>query len=630
MYWSMLQQLIIIIIVIAISHITNTFACFSNGFCSCQPRIPVNTCPCVPRIPLQQKSYATPYVSQQLPSLLIPPPPSYSAPYATYSINTASFSNVHPQSYNQPRYTYNAPQSLPQQPMILSLPQQPVIPTYNNQPSIGTIIGKSKFYTSPYHIPEIQSQEMSPNAVAEVPTIYESQKSNIYGDNLRQIEVSPSIIRSELIDDFNQQTTEQPLLQYTDDITDATLAAQNVGIISSNQQHSIMAANLNSQQAQMTAINNTTNNNIGINERENINKLQRDTSIKQNIGIIIRPLGISRKRHQQNRLLPCSKIINKLKNDDNKTTIINEAQSAIECIALFKTVNSSKFNKNDELKSVKKNNATLPIFGLNNKNYNREVNLNMEKGNISNVRNGIWIIPRKESMKYFKLFNATSLINDQHRYDSKKLLQKQQNSKNDENMSQNGDENKSNGIKRYTNRNMKTIFKEISSNDWTRRNDILFERKFERTKGLNNEKKWSDYENNFYTTYHHQSCRGQILGHLRNGTIMSIAKKCEELDCDATNVRLSGDHVLEITFLKNITARFKNYGNYCVSKKSIGEIKSVNVIFGANGLSYARRYDSESFPKDIRYRNYRETNKHERQIMRFMKPIVIDGTVRVL
>ncbi|VDN95594.1 unnamed protein product, partial [Brugia pahangi] len=191
------------------------------------------------------------------------------------------------------------------------------------------------------------------------------------------------------------------------------------------------------------------------------------------------------------------------------------------------------------------------------------------------------------------------------------------------------------------------IFKEISSNDWTRRNDILFERKFERTKGLNNEKKWSDYENNFYTTYHHQSCRGQILGHLRNGTIMSIAKKCEELDCDATNVRLSGDHVLEITFLKNITARFKNYGNYCVSKnmlgceyeleikflileKSIGEIKSVNVIFGANGLSYARRYDSESFPKDIRYRNYRETNKHERQIMRFMKPIVIDGTVRVL
>ncbi|EJW77122.1 hypothetical protein WUBG_11973 [Wuchereria bancrofti] len=111
---------------------------------------------------------------------------------------------------------------------------------------------------------------------------------------------------------------------------------------------------------------------------------------------------------------------------------------------------------------------------------------------------------------------------------------------------------------------------------------------------------------------------------------MSIAKKCEELDCDATNVRLSGDHVLEITFLKNITGRFKNYGSYCVSKKSIGEIKSDNVMFGANGLSYARRYDSESFRRDIRYRNYRETNKHKGQTMRFIKPMVIDGIVRIL
>ncbi|VDM14471.1 unnamed protein product [Wuchereria bancrofti] len=325
------------------------------------------------------------------------------------------------------------------------------------------------------------------------------------------MQVSPSIIRSESVNDFIQQTTQQPLLQHKD-ITDATLPAQNVGTISSNQQRSIMAANLNSRQAQMTAINNTTNNsknnsNIGKNERknyQNINKLQRDTSIRQNIGVLIRPLGISRKRHQQNRLLPCSKIINKSKNHDNKRTSIDEAQNAIECIALFTSVNSSKFNINDELKSVKKNNATLPIFGLNNKNYNGKLNLNMEKENISNVRNGIWRNPRKESMKYFKLFNGTSFINDQHQYDSNKLLQKQQNSKIDDNMSQNGDENKSDGIKRYTNRSMKTIFEEISSNDWTRKNDISFQRTFERAKGLNDEKKWSDYENNFYTTYHHQ------------------------------------------------------------------------------------------------------------------------------
>lgn len=46
---------------------------------------------------------------------------------------------------------------------------------------------------------------------------------------------------------------------------------------------------------------------------------------------------------------------------------------------------------------------------------------------------------------------------------------------------------------------------------------------------------------------------------------MSVAQKCEELQCDATNVKLSDDHILEITFLKNITGRYRNYGNYCVS-----------------------------------------------------------------
>ncbi|EFO25067.1 hypothetical protein LOAG_03424, partial [Loa loa] len=185
-------------------------------------------------------------------------------------------------------------------------------------------------------------------------------------------------------------------------------------------------------------------------------------------------------------------------------------------------------------------------------------------------------------------------------------------------------------------------FKEISSSGWTRKNDKTFNQTTERIEGLNNAKKQTDYENNYYTTYHHQNllssgnfntiyhhqtCTGRVLGHLRNGTIISVARKCEELDCDGTNVRLSGDHILEIIFLKNITGRFRNYGNYCVSKKSIGEIKSGHTVFQANRLSYARRFYNESIRKNIRYREYRQpNNRREKQIAQSMKPIMVDGT----
>ncbi|OZC06031.1 hypothetical protein X798_06987 [Onchocerca flexuosa] len=125
------------------------------------------------------------------------------------------------------------------------------------------------------------------------------------------------------------------------------------------------------------------------------------------------------------------------------------------------------------------------------------------------------------------------------------------------------------GIGKYDSQDMEamtekgTIKRTSSMGSWTIRSDKLLPRRVGGTARLNSEKENED--RNYYTTYYQQTCIGDVLGYLQNGSLMSVTLKCDELDCDAANVRLSGNRIREIVFLKNISGRFKNYGSYCIS-----------------------------------------------------------------
>ncbi|CAG9529577.1 unnamed protein product [Cercopithifilaria johnstoni] len=610
-YWSVVtaRQLTTITVVISFITNTNTFACFSSGFCSCPTAI--SGCPCAKHAFVQTKSYIAPSISHvsshQLPSLVISPS-SYSASYPSYmSYQSVPLARIsYPQRYNFP-YTYNAPQSLSQQSMV------PSLSSHNSQRSTGNIMGISKNYNQFHHAYGIHSKKLPPNTITEVPLIYESQKhSNEYNENMEQIEVAPSIISSENINDNNQMTTQR--LQRINNIhAVVTLPVQNV----SNQQHSMIAA-INIKQ--MTATNDT-NADVEMNEKMNYQNpivMQRRIYVNQNVSLKRRPLDDTKNRHE-GKLPLCSRKISESGNHN------------IECITLSASSISSKIN--DGLKN------SMEAYTLNDKQFD-EANskLNIRRVNIPNVRSNIRIIPRTESFKHLKFFNAASLRDNHHvpivlqqnHQDSNKFFQKYRNSKNVENMSQKGMNINSIGTEKYIGQNRKVAyakptFKEASSSGWTRKNDRLLRRRFEKMEELNNATKWIDYENRFYTTYHHHTCTGRILGYLRNGTIASVAQKCEELECDATNVRLSEDHILEITFLKNVTGYFRNYGNYCVSKKSVRQVNFDHVVIGTNALSKAHRFYNKSLRDGNTYRAYREANKSGR----FVRPILIDGTAKV-
>ncbi|VBB34237.1 unnamed protein product [Acanthocheilonema viteae] len=187
MYWSMVSQQLIIIVVVAMSHITNTFACFSTGFCPCQTT--VDACSCTQHGTLQPKSYSALFVSHK--SSSSHPSPSYSAPRSSYlPYQPVPISRLpHPQTYNSPYTSYKTSQSLPKQSVV------PSPSSYNIQRSTSNIMGPSKNYNPPYHIYGIHSQKMPSNTVTKVSQIYGPKRpSNELNENLQQIEVAPSII----------------------------------------------------------------------------------------------------------------------------------------------------------------------------------------------------------------------------------------------------------------------------------------------------------------------------------------------------------------------------------------------------------------------------------------------------
>ncbi|KAL3998964.1 hypothetical protein ACH3XW_17230 [Acanthocheilonema viteae] len=577
----MVSQQLIIIVVVAMSHITNTFACFSTGFCPCQTT--VDACSCTQHGTLQPKSYSALFVSHK--SSSSHPSPSYSAPRSSYlPYQPVPISRLpHPQTYNSPYTSYKTSQSLPKQSVV------PSPSSYNIQRSTSNIMGPSKNYNPPYHIYGIHSQKMPSNTVTKVSQIYGPKRpSNELNENLQQIEVAPSIISSnlffflrfgELINDANQIASKR--FQHTDIPNDATLPSQNVVILPNQQQHSIVAAN----SAQMITSFGT-NTGVAINDKTNHQNaiiLQRHSTANQNLDLI-HSFDDPKNRHER-KLSLCRRIINESGNHEN---------IPIKCIALLTSPISSHFN--DGLENVKKNSTGMKAHALNAKEFGANSNLNMKGINIPTVKSSIKIIHRAEPLQNLKSskappsnINHSVTVLKENDHNSNKLLQKYQSSKTDENTSQKGIDDSLIGREKYIGQNIKAAFgkptfKEVSSSGWTRRNDKLLGRTFDRTKGLNNVTEWIDYENSFYTTYRHQTC--------------------------------TGDRILEITFLKNVTGRFRNYGSYCVSKKSVGQVNSSYVIFGANTLSQARRFYNKSIRKGISYRAYREVNKREKQIVR--------------
>ncbi|EFO16118.1 hypothetical protein LOAG_12390 [Loa loa] len=196
------------------------------------------------------------------------------------------------------------------------------------------------------------------------------------------------------------------------------------------------------------------------------------TANDNNIGLI-RPIGNMKKRHQR-MLLSCSSIINKFQNPNNMP-ILNEAQSINECINLFASINSSKFN--DEFKNIPKNNnnATMEIHALNDIYPSANLNLNLRQRNVGlNIRKSIRLIPQTTTttttttttFNQQKLSNTATINNNYipiirqqgRSNNSNKLLQKYQNSKTDEIILQERQDIKPVEIGKYANRNMRTVF----------------------------------------------------------------------------------------------------------------------------------------------------------------------------
>ncbi|VDK85124.1 unnamed protein product [Litomosoides sigmodontis] len=602
MYWSVvLEQLTVI--VVAMSYNANTFACFSNsGFCSC----PTSTagCLCSQHLPLQPKTFIPPPVPLKLPSLLLSPSSSYSAPYPPY-LSHQPISLTHPQRYNF-LYTssYNAPQSVPQQSVLHPLS------SYNSERSIGNLIGTSgNYYPPSYNIYEIHSKKLRPNTIGKIRSISETQKHTS-----EQIEVQPSIISSEHSIHANEMTTVQRVASPTA----ATLVAQNIIVVPHRLQTTTPTRSTVAVAATMTNTI-TRNNATEMSERDATAMQKHRLATNQNY----RSMSDSRRRAGK-RLSLCSKNIGKFENHSGN----NNNNILIECNGLLgRTISSLLSSKSSSSNDgLNENGNRMEVHALNGRRVESNSILNRARINVTSVRSGIRTISQTQSLKHFKSAQALSPELQKKHHSSDKLMQKQRNFKTDGSMSQKAMVINLAATEQHVSQNRKTAFgkptfKEILSSGWTGRSDRLLSQAFGRTRGLHNVTKRIDYDNNFYTTYHHQSCIGQILGYLRNGTIISVAQKCEELKCDATNVKLSDDHILEIIFLKNITGRYRNYGNYCVSKKSVGQISSGRVIFEANMLSRARRLYDRSTQQGVNYGDNGEANQRKRSVKQLLTDV---------
>ncbi|MCP9260561.1 hypothetical protein DINM_003551 [Dirofilaria immitis] len=535
--------------------------------------ISIPSCPCIQQpVPIQQNRYATSFISSNKVSSFYVSPPSYSVPYSSYSYSLANIAPYARIPYSQPynsRYTYNAPQSFPQQSYVPQavpsyVPQ--IVPSYVPQASSppppppsyypevsSNIIPTPGIYNPPgtisqaniptpeiYNPPGITPQAASNNTPAPeiynppgiilqttIPTpeiynppgiILQATSNNtpapkIYNppgiipqESLPSIETETTPIyepqKSEEYGENLQQIEVKPAninselinnayqenTEYGSDNSDTTLPAQNVALVPTTLPSEIVD-NLVPYQSEMTTVETYTNNDNAGNHNQ-----------------VIIPIA-------------------------------GREKSFKECITLLNLLAS-----NTDVQKIETNN-TMDGHALNDNNLRANLNVDNRIGNEPSTRNGTrpLNIHRAKSIK--KLKSSNGLITDnqtitiqQGNGDKIVGYGKNQNSKIGKN-----------NIEKYNSQMMrsifgKEIFKKVSSND------KLFDRTFGRSNQLNNEMRRD--EDNYYITYYHQICTGQILVHLRNGTIISTLLKCNELDCDAMNVRISGNRILEITLLK--------------------------------------------------------------------------------
>ncbi|VDK67442.1 unnamed protein product, partial [Onchocerca ochengi] len=347
-----------------------------------------------------------------------------------------------------------------------------------------------------------------------------------------------------------------------------------------------------------------------------------------NQNILIRQLGKSRKRFQER--LPCFRSFG----DRNQVVmpISGRRKSIKDCITILNLLESSA-----ELKNLNANNA-MNAHTSNDKHSRVNLNMYTRRENKPSMRNGIKRkISRTESLENLKSGgvliadngvvitlqgNRDNIIN----HDYNKSLRKHHNPDIGENMSREKNINLI-GTEKFDSQNTERVtengtIKRVLSGSWTIRRNKLFPRTFGGREQLNNTMKEIE-DKNYYTTYYHQTCTGEVLGHLQNGTLMSVSLKCDELDCAAANVKLSRNRILEIIFLKNITGRFKSYGSYCISKQPIVQVKSGRLFFGAKGLPHeTRRFYNELTHKKIHNNKFWDLNK--RHLLSNVKPTVIN------
>lgn len=58
---------------------------------------------------------------------------------------------------------------------------------------------------------------------------------------------------------------------------------------------------------------------------------------------------------------------------------------------------------------------------------------------------------------------------------------------------------------------------------------------------------------------------GKVLGEAHNESIVSAARKCALLDCNAANAVAVGDGHYNVVFLKYVEGRVQRPGTYCIS-----------------------------------------------------------------
>uniref|UniRef100_A0A915Q490 Uncharacterized protein n=1 Tax=Setaria digitata TaxID=48799 RepID=A0A915Q490_9BILA len=551
----MLQRLIIIIITMC--NIPMTFACLTSGTCDCGTNVGTSCSCSQPQITRSAYIAPPPLPAKNLPNIYVQPPQSYPSPYSVQHyrpINSLPVS--YSQRYSGLSYTYNPPQSYPQQPLVspaLRVPP-PSLP-YNAPRTIGgNIMGSSGIYNPPRDIYEVHSRETLPKMKVERPTAFD--QFTYPRTVIQQIQVSPSLVSRE----NPSQSSTNGDLQFKNDFLLPELPAQSIANIPDRYSKKLRnTKELNSYHDEITTTE-IYQNFINANEKRILPHtfaIQHRLSGRQNTA---QPKGDSKRRDRWN--LSC---ISKTGSNVSKITgtgggcIVNgHERSNIE-----QQDSQAELSQKENLKSF---DALIS---------DQQTTLNALRENFDKIIT----------------------------HNNSGTLQISQNSSNAENASRKQIDRNSTGnhkvfVQNLKIENGKTTFKKVLIGSWTGGNQRLFKQ----TNKLDNKEIQNENDDGHYNTYYHQTCTGWVLGRLRNETVTSAVRRCDQLKCEAANVRLSRNRILEITFLKNVTGRFKNYGTYCVAKNPISGIKFSRILVKTNGLSYSRRLHDDPSRSGIHYR----------------------------